>query len=153
MLPRLKVAKLLSIIFYHFIEAMSNYWMLSVGVATSDYKINLVTPNKNCPSSSITSIANISTSVFPSSMNRLMHHSLSYAADTSTLVACGGSQVTQIKISFFYWFRLLGVMPKMTKKPCWFGKPLNKGCSVYKVCRQVVFQPNRSSEFSSSYVE
>ena len=90
---------MLSILCHHLIVAMSNYWMLSVGLATTDYKINLVSPRKSCPSSLITSIANISTSVFPSSMDLLRYHSLSYAGDTSTLVACGGIQVTQMKIS------------------------------------------------------
>ena len=42
-------------------------------------------------------MANISTSVFPATMTRMMYHSLAFAANTSTLVACGGNQVTQIK--------------------------------------------------------
>ena len=75
--------------------------MLSVGLATTDYKINLVGPNKNYPSSLITSMANISTSVFPATMTRMMYHSLTYAAFTSTLVACGGNQVTKINIFVF----------------------------------------------------
>ena len=106
------------LLFCHIIVAMSNYWMLSVGLATTDYKINLVGPNKNCPSSLITSMANISTSVFPATMTRMMYHSLTYAAFTSTLVACGGNQVTKINIFVLLNRRrlgLLGIPPKMTK--------------------------------------
>ena len=67
--------------------------MLSVGLATTDYKINLVGSSKNCPSASITSMANISSSVFPATMTRMAFQTIAYAADTSTLVSCGGNQV------------------------------------------------------------
>lgn len=78
--------------FDNYIAAMSNYRMLSVNPAI---KINLVGPNMNCPSSTIPSLANISTSMFPAAMTQIKYHSLAYAFDTSTLVACGGNQVNQ----------------------------------------------------------
>jgi len=88
------------------ISAISNYLMLGVGVSSVDYKISLTGSGVNCNQSKADYLSQLSTAAFPSTMNRIFYQGIAYADETSTLVICGGSQVSHIEWKLILFWNL-----------------------------------------------
>jgi hypothetical protein len=73
--------------------------MVAVGVTNLDYKVHFCGDGANCPTSQITNLKAIDTTIFPATMNRMQGQNIAFSAETSTLVACGGIMVQLV--SFF----------------------------------------------------
>ena len=97
--------------------AMANYWMLALDFS-SDFDISLVGSGINCPSSSIDSLASINTSQaeLPSTITKTQYQQIAYAREASTLVACVGSQVSNM------WFKTLNRTEMLSYKIHWSSK-------------------------------
>ena len=97
--------------------AMANYWMLVLDF-NNDFDISLVGSGINCPSSSIDSLASINTSQaeLPSTITKTQYQQIAYAREASTLVACVGSQVSNM------WLKTLNRTEMPSYKIHWWSK-------------------------------
>ena len=81
--------------------AISNYVMAAVGITPYVYRISLKGRGINKEEGDLDSLPLVVSSAFPSTMDRLYFNGLAFAAQTSTLVTCGGNQVSPFVVATF----------------------------------------------------
>ena len=81
--------------------AISNYVMAAVGITPYVYRISLKGRGINKEEGDLDSLPLVVKSAFPSTMQRLHLNGLAFAVQTSTLVTCGGNQVSPFVVATF----------------------------------------------------